>query len=144
MSNSKDIRKLSRSELVDIIYQLKKSELELQEQVQSLQAQLMNRNLKVEKVGTLAEAAFSLSGFFDAAQEAANVYLEEIQKRYDAADRECKRIISEAHQKADAILQEAAMQRYSAFQPEQRSSTRTRRSDRQHAQGVDCSLPPEV
>lgn len=71
----KDIKKLGRSELIEIIYQLKKSEQELQTQVETLQSQLLDRELKVEKADSIAEAALLLSDVFSSAQAAADTYL---------------------------------------------------------------------
>lgn len=73
----KDIKKLGRSELIEIIYQLKKSEQELQTQVETLQSQLLDRKLKVEKAGSIAEAALLLSDVFSSAQAAADTYREQ-------------------------------------------------------------------
>lgn len=103
----KDIRKLRRSELIEIIYQLKKSEQELQTQVETLQSQLLDRKLKVEKAGSIAEAALLLSDVFSSAQSAADAYVAEIKRRHASVEAECSRIISETKKEAEAILQEA-------------------------------------
>lgn len=103
----KEIRKLRRSELIEIIYQLKKSEQELQQQVESLQAQLRDRNVKIEKAGSIAEAALAISDIFVSAQAAADTYLNEIKRRHAAAEIEGEKIIAEARNKASAIIQEA-------------------------------------
>lgn len=103
----KDIRKLNRSELIEIIYQLKKSERELQAQIEALQGQLRERNLKIEKAGSIAEAALMLSDVFPAAQAAADTYVAEIKKRYSGAEAEYNRIIAAAKNEAEGILREA-------------------------------------
>ena len=103
----KDIKKLSRTELVDVIYQLKKSEQKLEEQVQTLQAALDEKNLRMENVGSVAEASLALTDIFANAQTAADAYLEEIRTRRAAVEEECSRLSAEAQEKADAALQEA-------------------------------------
>lgn len=77
----KELRKLRRSELVDIIYQLKKNEQRLQEENAELKRRLEDREIKVENVGSLAEAALALSGIFQAAEESVALYVEEINRR---------------------------------------------------------------
>lgn len=111
MEKSKDLKKLNRTELIEIIYQLKKSEQELQVQVDSLQKRLNSRNLKIANVGTLADAALSLSDIFASAQNAADMYLEEIRKKHEAADDECTKLISKAQKEAEEIVQNAERQR---------------------------------
>lgn len=107
----KDIRKLRRSELIEIIYRLKKSEQELQLQIGALQSQLQDRTLKIENAGSLAEAALILSDVFTSAQTAADTYVEEVKRKYADTEAECEKMLSEAQQKADAIVQEATRQR---------------------------------
>lgn len=84
----KELRKLRRSELVDIIYQLKKNEQRLQEENAELKRRLEDREIKVENVGSLAEAALALSGIFRAAEESVALYVEEINRRHAALDGE--------------------------------------------------------
>lgn len=84
----KELRKLRRSELVDIIYQLKKNEQKLQEENAELKRLLEDRRIKLENVGSLAEAALALSDVFKAADEAAALYLEELRRRSDTITEE--------------------------------------------------------
>lgn len=107
----KDIRRLRRAELIEIIYQLKKSEQELQAQVEALQSQLQDKRLKMEKVGSIAEAAMLLSDVFSSAQSAADTYVSEIKRRHADAEAEYSKIISEAKKEAETILQEASRQK---------------------------------
>lgn len=82
----KELRKLRRSELVDIIYQLKKNEQKLQEENAELKRLLEDRRIKLENIGSLAEAALALSDVFKAADEAAALYLEELRRRTALAE----------------------------------------------------------
>lgn len=71
----RQLRRLRREELVDIIYTLQLQQQRLKEENASLRAALDSRRLQVEKVGSLAEAALAVSGVLEAAQQAADVYL---------------------------------------------------------------------
>lgn len=124
---SKDIKKLSRADLIEIIYSLKKSEEALQEQVEALRAELDDRTIKLEKLGSVAEAAIAVSGVFDAAQSAADTYLDEVKRKHSAVDAECIRMIAEAQRRADAIVKEAQAQRDSIEQQCAASRTELRR-----------------
>ena len=99
----KDLKKLSRRELVDIIYQMKKNEEEMQKQIDSLQEELKNKRIKVASAGTLADAAVDISQLLNATQTTADLYLEEIAWMKSEAEAECIRIIAEAKQKARQI-----------------------------------------
>mgnify|MGYP000825569207 FL=1 len=65
-----DLKHLRRSELIDLIYEMKKREIELQ-----------TREITIEKAGSIADAAVQLSGVFQAAQEAADSYLKSIKAK---------------------------------------------------------------
>ena len=71
----REFRKLKRLDLVDIIYQLQE-ELEEQKRVnEELRRRLAERELKIEKAGSIAQAALDLNGVMEAAQKAADQYL---------------------------------------------------------------------
>lgn len=81
-----------------------------------MQSQLLDRELKVEKAGSIAEAALLLSDVFSSAQAAADTYVAEIKRRHAGAEAECSKIISEAKKEAEAILREANNQKDSIEQ----------------------------
>ena len=65
---SKELKKLSRRELVDIIYQMKKNEQQLHEEIESLQEQLQDKRIRLSVAGSIAEAAVSITNVFSSAQ----------------------------------------------------------------------------
>lgn len=72
----RELRRMNRMELIEIIYALKQHEEELEQQNAKLCRQLADRTLRLEQVGSIAEAALSLNRVFEAAQAAADQYLE--------------------------------------------------------------------
>ena len=74
-----DLKKLSRRELVDVIYQMKKNEDELLEQISALEASLEEKRIRLSSAGSIAEAAVDITNVFSAAQSTADLYLQEIQ-----------------------------------------------------------------
>ena len=57
----RELRRMNRMELIEIIYALKQHEEELERQNAKLCRQLADRTLRLEQVGSIAEAALSLN-----------------------------------------------------------------------------------
>ena len=101
---NKELKKLSRRELVDIIYQMKKNEQQMQEEISALQAALEDKRIRLSQAGSVAEAAVNITQVLSAAQETADLYLREITCMKEAARKECDDMIREASRKAAGIL----------------------------------------
>ena len=76
--NGREIRKFSRKELLELIIKQEKENEELRARLDACEQKLADRQIRIESAGTLAEAALALSGVFEAADEAARLYLENI------------------------------------------------------------------
>ncbi len=74
----KELRRLSKSDLLDIIYELQKSEKKLAEKNRELEERLASKELKISSAGSIAEAAFAVNGVIEAVQAAADQYLDQI------------------------------------------------------------------
>ena len=68
----KELKRLSRGELIDIIYELQKQKDAADVRVAQLQEKLNQRELCIAQAGSIAEAAIGLNGVFEAAQAAAD------------------------------------------------------------------------
>ena len=90
---SKELKKLSRRELVDIIYQMKKNEQQLQEEVAALQEALQEKRIRIEEAGSVADAALSITDVLGAAQKTADLYLHEIACMKADTEKECARML---------------------------------------------------
>ena len=101
---SKELKKLNRRELVDVIYQLKKNEEQLQEKIASLEAELQDRRIHLSVAGSLAEAAPDITGIFSVAQSAADLYLREIAYMKEDTQKECENMLEDARKKVETIL----------------------------------------
>ena len=103
----KELKRLSRSELLEmLIAQMKENEA-LQSRLELAEAQLNDRKIAVEKAGTLAEASLSLNGVFQAAEAAAQQYLENIERMSGQQEAICRNMQAEAEAKAAEIVREA-------------------------------------
>ena len=97
---SKELKRLSRRELVDIIYQMKKNEQQLQDEIDTLKEALEDKRIRLSKAGSVAEAAANITGLLTAAQTTADLYLNEIACMKAEAEKECAAMIEEARNKA--------------------------------------------
>ena len=100
----KEFKRLSRSQLIDIIYQLQLKQEELTADNERLTKELDDKRLRISKAGNIAEAALEIHNVMQAAQDAAAHYLEEIQIR---VDNEYQQILKEAKDKAVEIIEKA-------------------------------------
>lgn len=74
----RELRRMSRTELIEIIYALKQHEEELKRRNAELEQKLADRTLRLERAGSIAEAALELNHVFEAAQAAADAYLDSV------------------------------------------------------------------
>ena len=77
----KELRKMNRTELIEIIYALQQNEKTLRRENEDLQEQLEDRTIHMEKAGSIAEAALGLNHIFEDAERAAKQYLYSVKKR---------------------------------------------------------------
>ena len=63
----KDLRHLSRAELLDILYEQQKRYEDSLAENQALRQQLEDRTLRIASAGSIAEAAIQVNGVFEAA-----------------------------------------------------------------------------
>ena len=76
----KELQKLSRIDLLELLLEKSKENEKLQEELEQVKAKLAEREIKIEKAGSIAEAALALNGVFEAAQAAADQYLENLRR----------------------------------------------------------------
>ena len=106
----RQFRRLSRGALIEIIYELQNAQAQLQEENEALQKALAARQLKIERAGSIAEAALALQDVFEAAQAAADTYLAQTREANEKTQQLCDRLIADAQRKADAIVRAAQVQ----------------------------------
>lgn len=107
---NKEFKSLSRRELVDIIYQLKQNEEKLQVKLAALEAELQDKRIRIAEAGTVAQAAVDISGVLTAAQNAADLYLQEIESLKQDTEKACVEKVEETNRKVRAILADGKKQ----------------------------------
>ena len=103
----KEFKRLSRHQLIEIIYQFQLQIDKLTEQNQELERELADKRLRLENAGNIANAALEINDCFRSAQNAAEQYLNEIQMIRDETERERQSILSQAQAEAAAIIADA-------------------------------------
>ena len=74
----RELRKLSRAELLELLLEESRENERLRAQLQEMNEKLADRAIRIERAGSIAEAALQLNGVFQAAEEAAAQYLENV------------------------------------------------------------------
>ena len=107
----KELKKLSRSELLEILLdQAQEIEL-LNEQIDILKAKQKTKEIKLQEAGSIAEASLKLTEVFEEAQKAADIYLENAKTYSDDKMKAAKsmedsrKMIYDAKAQADEILE---------------------------------------
>ena len=103
----KEFKRLSRSQLIDIIYQLQLKQNELEEENRKLKAEVGDKRIRLREAGNIAEASLAMHNVMQSAQDAANQYLEEIRAMKKETAENCNRILEKAKQEAAAIVARA-------------------------------------
>lgn len=103
----RELKKLSRTDLLELLISESKENERLRGQLAQAEQQLQSRIITVEKAGSIAEASMQLSGVFQAAQDAAAMYLENIETLSSRQKEICTRLEAESRQEADRRLTEA-------------------------------------
>lgn len=92
----KELKKLTRYQLLELLIVQTERADKLQQQVEKLQNRIDDKEIQMTVMGSIAEASLELSGVFAAAQKAADLYLE-------AAQKKAEQIVHEAELRAQEI-----------------------------------------
>ena len=114
----RELRRMRRAELVEIILALKQTEDRLRAENAALSAQLQERQIHIENAGSIAQAALGLNNVFAAAQAAADDYLHSVQASLADTNATAANTLSQARSEAKRILEQAeqeVQQRWQAF-----------------------------
>ncbi len=76
----KQLRKLSRAELLELLLEQSREIDRLQSELAETKDALLERNIKIDSCGSIAEAAAEVNSLFHAAQRAADMYLLNVQR----------------------------------------------------------------
>ena len=100
----KEFKRLSRAQLIDIIYQFQLKVDELNSRIQEMEKALADKRFRIDSVGNIAEAALEINDCFRSAQNAVEQYLDEIKAIREEAEAERERILADARAEAQDIV----------------------------------------
>ncbi len=103
----KELKHLSRGELLQMLVDQIEENNELKEKLANAQKELESRKITAEKAGSMAEASLALNGVFEAADAAAQQYLENIKNLSDRQEDICREVQAKAEEKVIKIIREA-------------------------------------
>ena len=103
----KELQKLKRAELLEIMLNLQSENDRLKSENEKLKLAVNERSITLQDAGNIAEAALQLNGVFKAAQEAADVYIENIRKLNEQKEKMCNEAIKNAENEAGEIIAKA-------------------------------------
>lgn len=103
----KQLKKLSRGELLQLLITQTEKNEELTSELEKARKRLESRMIICESAGSIAEASLQINKVFTAAQNAAQQYLENLERMSAESDEEKERMLSEARLQADEIKREA-------------------------------------
>ena len=129
---NRELKRMSREDLLEMLIERGKENEALQEQLRSLQEQLNSTEEQLrsmeeqldsaerelaqrpttpetnaeQPMGSLADEAVRVSGVMEAAQRAADQYLEGAARRREAQEAECARLEAESRARAEALMAE--------------------------------------
>lgn len=115
------MKKMSREKLVRLFVEERKKTDELNAEIEKLTAKLEDKNVAIGRAGSIADAALSLSGVFEAAQDACDRYVGSVEaavarRESESAERDAmskkraEELLNEAMKGSEAILKEAVRQ----------------------------------
>ena len=103
----RELRRMRRAELVEIILALKQTEDRLRAENAALSAQLQERQIHIENAGSIAQAALELNKVFEAAQAAADEYVASVRAANKNTDAAANALRAQAEAEAEHILAQA-------------------------------------
>lgn len=103
----KELQKLSRSELLEMLIAQTEENDRLKRQLNEAEARLKDRQIAIENSGSIAEAALSLNGVFEATEKAAKQYLENIEHLSSRQEELCRDMQTKAEQQAAETISAA-------------------------------------
>lgn len=118
---NKELRRLSRMELIQLLLGQAKELERVRQKLAEAQEALDDRQIRIRNAGSIAEASLQINQVMEAAQRAADQYVENIKREYedrarqeyddtqarlqkqkDAVKAECDAMLEEAQRKADS------------------------------------------
>lgn len=103
MPTKKEMRKLRRDQLLEMLIEQTKRKDELELLLAEAEKKLKDRELVLQEAGTMAEAALGLNAVFEAADSAATQYLENVRLLFERQKAATEQAEATTQAKCDAL-----------------------------------------
>lgn len=103
----RELQKLKRVELLQLLLEQSRELDALRQELAQARRELEARELRLQDAGSIAEASMQLNGVFEAAQRAADQYLESIRYQSEHMDEKCAAMEEATRLRCDQMLKEA-------------------------------------
>lgn len=103
----KELRKLSRVELLEMLLEQSEENERQRQQIEQLTEQLRDKQLEITDAGSIAEAALRVNGVYEAAQRAADQYLENIRQLTEKTEKKCQLMEEETRRRCAEMIRKA-------------------------------------
>ena len=97
----KELKRLNRTELLELLLIQTRETERLQRKLDAVEKRFAERNLMLDKAGDIAHAALAINGVMEAAQAAAQQYLDNIARMEQETARRCEKMLSESRQQLE-------------------------------------------
>ena len=102
----RDLRKLSRTDLLELLLAQRRENEQLRCILDQTQAQLADRTIHLDQAGSIAEASLQLSGIFEAAQDSCQYYVDNIRLLSERQNEICQQMERDSKEKCDQMERE--------------------------------------
>lgn len=103
----KALKKLSRAELLELLLTQTREVEHLRQKLEKAEALLVDRHIRVLEAGDLAQAVLSVNGVMEAAQAAAQQYLDNMAYMEKETKLRCDQMLEDARKEATRIRENA-------------------------------------
>ena len=103
----RELQKLKRVELLQLLVEQSRELDALRQELAQARRELEARELRLQEAGSIAEASMQLNGVFEAAQRAADQYLESIRYQSEHMEEKCAAMEEATRLRCDQMLKEA-------------------------------------
>lgn len=105
----RELRRLSRTDLLELLLVQRRENEQLRCLLDQAQAQLADRTIQINKAGSIAEASLQLSDIFTAAQDSCQSYVDNIKLLSERQNAVCQQMEQETREKCDRMIAEAEL-----------------------------------
>lgn len=103
----RELRRLSRTDLLELLLAQRRENEQLRCILDQTQAQLADRTIKIDNAGSIAEASLQLGGIFSAAQDSCQYYIDNIRTLNERQSQACQQMELETKEKCARMVAEA-------------------------------------